>query len=116
MKEELIFLGFVISREGLKMDPEKVKAILEWHVPKSTFKVQRFHGLASFYWKFINNFSGICAPLTACIMKGEFKWSVVAQRGFELLKQKVIERLVLALSEFDKVFQVDCDASHWDNY
>jgi hypothetical protein len=48
LKEELVYLGFVISNEGLKMDPEKVKAILDWPTPKCTFDVRSFHGLVSF--------------------------------------------------------------------
>ena len=48
MQEELVYLRFVISREGLKMDQEKVKAILEWPSPKNVFEVRSFHGLASF--------------------------------------------------------------------
>ena len=48
MKEELVYLGFVISKEELKMDQEKVKAILEWPSPKSIFEVRSFHGLAIF--------------------------------------------------------------------
>jgi hypothetical protein len=48
LKEELVYLGFVISHEGLKMDPEKVKGILDWPTPKRTFDVRSFHGLVSF--------------------------------------------------------------------
>jgi len=52
-------LGFVISKEGLKMDQEKVKAIINWPTPRSILEVNVFHGLASFYKTFIKNFSGI---------------------------------------------------------
>ena len=48
MKKELVYLGFVILVEGLKMDPEKVKYILEWPNPRSATKVRSFHGLAIF--------------------------------------------------------------------
>ena len=62
--KELVYLGFVISVEGLKMDPKKVKAILEWPTPRSVIEVRSFHGLGSFYRKFSKGFSGICGPLT----------------------------------------------------
>ena len=69
--------------------------------------------LVSFYRKFIKNFRGICAPLTETIRgdRKEFKWTTAAARSFELLKKKVIEQPVLPLPDFNKVFQVDCDAS-----
>ena len=49
MKEEMVYLGFVISRDSLKMDSEKVQAIKNWPTPRSVFEVRSFHGLASFY-------------------------------------------------------------------
>ena len=48
MKEELVYLGFVVSVDGLKMDPEKIKAIMEWPSPKSIFEVRSFHVLLVF--------------------------------------------------------------------
>ena len=60
MQEEIAYLGFLISADGLRMDPEKVKAILEWPTPKNVGEVRSFNCLASFYKKFIRNFSSVC--------------------------------------------------------
>ena len=91
VKKELVYLGFVVSAEGLKMDPEKVEAILEWLTPRNATEVRSFHGLASFYRKFIRNFSSICGPLTETIRgdRKEFKWTIGSDKSFKLLKLKV---------------------------
>ena len=65
MKTKLVFLGFVISQEGLKMDPDNVKATVEWPSPRNIYEVISFHGLASFYRKF----SSIYAPIVETNMK-----------------------------------------------
>ena len=88
VKKELVYLGFVVSAEGLKMDPKKVKAILEWPTPRSAIEVRSFHGLATFYKKFIRHCSSICGPLIK-IMRGDrkyFKWTIGADKSFNILK------------------------------
>jgi len=67
--ESIVFLGFVISSKGISVDEEKVKTNKEWHVPKNTNEVRIFHGLASFYRKFVKNFSSLAAPLNELVKK-----------------------------------------------
>ena len=113
LQKELIYLGFVVAENELKMDPEKIEAIISWPSPKSLFEVRSFHGLASFYRKFIKNFSEICAPMLETIKKASqpFFWTKAAENSFQLLKRKITERPILRLPDFSKPFQVRCDAS-----
>ena len=93
IQEELVYLGFVISKEGLKIYQEKVKAIMEWPSPKNFFEVRSFHGLASFYKKFIRNFSYINTPMLETIRKSNqpFVLNKEVERSFQTLKKKVSE-------------------------
>jgi len=67
MKIELVYIGFVIYLEGLKMELKKVKVIKEWPSPKNVYEVQSFRVLSSFYMTFIKNFSHICVPIIKTI-------------------------------------------------
>lgn len=107
----VVFLGFVVSNEGIRADEKKVKAIREWLIPISITQIHSFHGLASFYWIFVHNFSTIMAPITELTKSKTFSWTPQAQKAFELIKHKLTTALVLALPNFDEVFKVECDAS-----
>ena len=94
------------------MDPSKVEAILNWPTPLSLFEVRSFHSLTSFYIRFIKEFCSIVAPITECLKGDKFKWTSEVDEAFELLKKKVTKAPILILLDFNKVFEVECDASN----
>lgn len=113
MKRELVYLGFDISEDGLKMDLENVRAIIDWPIPNNIFEVRTFHGLVSLYRKFIKNFSSLYAPILETIKEHTqpFKWGVATCMNFKLLKQKITQQPILGMSYFNKYFQVEIDES-----
>nr|GEU43378.1 hypothetical protein [Tanacetum cinerariifolium] len=107
---EVTFLGYIVTGNSIKIDPAKVKAIISWSTPSTIHDIRSFYGLASFYRRFIWNFSSITAPFTECMKGGRFTWTSEATKVFDILKAKVTMALVLALPTFDEVFQFECAA------
>ncbi len=110
------YLGFVIEAGvGVSMEPEKVKAIMEWEAPRSTRGVRAFVGFANYYRRFIHGFSTLVTPLTELTKKGTpFKWGVEAQRAFEKLKVMFVTAPILAQFDPEKETILEADSSGWN--
>jgi len=67
--DSVIFLGFIVNKNGVHVDPKKIKAIQEWPTPQNEGDVRSFHGLASFYRRFDPNFSSLASPLNELVKK-----------------------------------------------
>lgn len=107
------FLGHVVSSEGIKVDPGKIRVLLDWQPPKSTTHVRQFLGLASYYRRFVKGFSTLAAPLAALTgSKSTFQWSLAAQQSFEALKRALTTPPVLQpFRDTQAPIQVTTDAS-----
>ncbi|EAA64859.1 hypothetical protein AN2027.2 [Aspergillus nidulans FGSC A4] len=114
--KETKYLGFIIQAgKGIKMDPEKVKAIKEWETPTTIKGVRGFLGFANFYRRFIPNFSGIVRPLNNLTKKGTpFLWTKECQDSFDLLKEKFITGPVLATFNPSYRTVVETDSSGYN--
>jgi hypothetical protein len=109
---EVSFLGHVISKGGIVVDPSKVDAVLQWESPKSVFEVRSFLGLAGYYRRFIEGFSKLALPLTKLTQKGQaYVWDAKCEKSFQELKKRLTSAPVLILPNHKESFVVYCDAS-----
>jgi hypothetical protein len=107
-----LFLGYVVTLQGIEVDHAKVKAIHNWPIPKTLSHVQSFLGLAGFYRCFVKDFSIIAASLNELTKDGvPLSWGTQQENAFNMLKDKLTHAPLLQLSNFSKTFKLECDAS-----
>lgn len=114
LRKEIIYLGHVISSAGVKPDPGKVLAVMQFPIPKSRKSVKQFLGLVGYYRKFIPNMAKIAKPLTSLLKKDTpFRWTSEIQRSFEQLRDIICSEPLLQYPDFTKPFLVTTDSSDY---
>lgn len=114
-RKSINYLGFVVSEFGLHTDPNKVSAMLNYPLPRTFTEIKRFVGMASYYRRFIPEFSKLIAPLND-LLKNKRKGQKVlmtqqAKNGFEKLKEALISAPILITPNFNEGFTIQTDAS-----
>ena len=108
---EVGFLGVVIGLEGIRMEEEKVKGVLDWPTPKCVKDVQKFLELANYYCQFIEDFASIARPLHDMVKKDKkWDWMEKQEEVFRVLKEKFTKEPVLAALDLDKKMRMEVDA------
>ncbi|KAL0556624.1 hypothetical protein IC582_005138 [Cucumis melo] len=110
--KQVSFLGHVVSKAGVSVDPAKIEAVTGWTRLSTVSEVHSFLGLAGYYRRFVENFSRIATPLTQLTRKGApFVWSKACEDSFQNLKQKLVTAPVLTVPDGSGSFVVYSDAS-----
>ena len=112
-REDVSFLGYKVTPEGLEPEPKLMEAIDRLTPPTSVTEVRSFQGLVGYYKRFIRRFSDKAAPLNALLHKDqEWSWTPQCQEAFELLKGEISQKPVSAYPDFSKPFRLYMDASN----
>eukprot|EP00731_Ephydatia_muelleri_P018416 Em0011g456a len=110
-QDKVVYLGHVVTRDGIHTDPEKVNAVSKWPVPTSGRDVQQFLGLVGYYRNYIQSFATIAKPLYQLTERGrEFDWSKECSISFQELRSRLVAAPILAFPDFSKTFLLDTDA------
>ncbi|KAK9652865.1 hypothetical protein HCH54_010281 [Aspergillus fumigatus] len=111
---ETKFLGIIIGQDSIRMDPDKVKTIVDWQVPTCVTDVQAFIGFGNFYRRFIKDFSKIIAPLVNLTKKGvPFMWTATCKLSFEALKKAFVNAPILKSFDWTRDVVVETDSSDY---
>jgi hypothetical protein len=103
-------LGHIISKDGVQVDPNKIKSMQEWTFPKTLKRLHGFLGLMGYYRNFVNNYGNIVDPFTSLLKNNAFTWTSGTDHAFQSLKYAMCSTPVLALPDFKNTFVLECDA------
>ena len=105
------YLGFIISTNGIEVDPEKTAVIEQWEPPRTVRGVQSFLGFCNFYRRFIKNYGRIAKPLNRLTRKNwPFKWDDSCQKAFKELKRQLVSAPLLVHFNPDLPTRMETDA------
>lgn len=114
-KNSLRYLGYIVDGDGLRTDPDKVSAMVNYPRPKTATEMKRFVGMCSWYRRFVPHFSTLMSPINDLLKqkkkKQELEWNAAAEEAFIKIKQALVSAPVLRCADFEKPFTVQCDAS-----
>ncbi|SLM38210.1 retrotransposon nucleocapsid protein [Lasallia pustulata] len=111
---EVVYLGMIMSTSGVRMDPKKVKCIVDWQTPSNLKDVQAFLGFSNFYRQFIKSFPRIAKPLVALTKKdAKFQWTDNCSQAFKCLKKSFIITPILKHYNPKKQTIIEADASDY---
>ena len=111
-RQEVPFLGHMVSREGIQADPEKTSAVNNYPVPKNVTGVKSFLGLCSYYRRYVQDFAKLARPLHQLTEKSkDFLWNSEAQEAFEVLNARLTSAAILAFLSMREPFILYTDAS-----
>lgn len=111
---KLLYLGHLVSKEGIQPDPAKIEAVTKLKPPKDVSEVRTLIGLFSYYRRFIKNFSHIAEPLVRLTQKGiQFEWGEEQKKAFSTLTSHLIKQPILAYPDFSQPFILQTDASSY---
>ncbi|XP_025267880.1 uncharacterized protein LOC112639130 [Camponotus floridanus] len=112
LRNEVMYLGHIIGSDGVRPDPAKVKAVMNFPIPKNPKNIKQFLGLAGYYRRFIPNFSKIAKPLTDLLKKDKkFEWTEKQTEAFDILRNSLCSEPILQYPDFSKPFVLTTDAS-----
>jgi hypothetical protein len=112
LQTEFRFLGLLVTEQGLKPDPRKVEVLLRWEAPRTVHEIRQFMGLASYFRRFVPQFSAVARPIQALLGKGKrFIWDEACQQAFEQLRKAIVSAPTLKIADFDNQFILSTDAS-----